>query len=1295
MYSQEVKTEQKAEQKTEQKKPKKKVNSAGPGRTTNPFFPQEQRGSADINPATVKTDTSSVNSLASVANVQAFTPKPVAKTQAKKAVNSSAEKQPAAVVKLPATDTYTAKPQAVGKAGKPSIASDVNAAADNGGAGVALSIISAPASTIAKDITRTGEKLSTGFNKDAASLTAATPKVESAMKTAGIEAPEKKAAPQKVNPPKAGTWAPTTESLRSDTPTFTPTSDANPQQVEAEAAATGAVVGDGVNQLNNAIVSSPGEERVQAKDQHFARDIQVAASEVSIETTTSPEIDEYMAMDMPEDFRKQVDSASNELFQKSLEEPRNLINDAKAKRELDHTQAVQNSEKQAKELEEKANSEQAEIIAQSRNKISEEKDKSLAESKTVLDEFNYSVDAEKQSKLDEIDQQIAEHEKQADVVLVEADEKVAAEQQKADQKKADVEKEASDKKEDKSWLDQVGDFISDIGEGLVEAVTSIIDALAELVKEIIEKARSLANSIIEACAAVVKGLLDAFATVVKAYLDVALAAFPEIRDKLNAAIDMFVEEVNQSVDRIADKLQESVNAVCDTLTSIVNAAQNAMVSAIKGAMMMFNAIASGNFADLPRIAFMTACETLGLPGDALWGIVLKAKDQAMEIIKNPIDFLVNLIEAGGKGFGQFVDNIKQHLINGLMGWLMGQVSEAGITLPEKFDGPGIFLLVRQILGITYEYVRERAVTIIGEENVERLEAVFNYLKVLFTEGPEALFAQLKEKAVEVKDAFIAKIEDWAITAVIQKAILKATSMLIPGAGFVQAIFGMWETFQFFLDNVNRIAAVVNSVLDSIGLIAKGILKPAADFIEKTMVETLPLVFSWLAKLIGIDGIGEKIKFIIDTLRTPVNTAVDFVVKGAANLVSSGVDRVRNGPRGNSEANPNGPEADASSSSDQSVDNQSSMSIEAILAQAPTRGNRNSEEKQKELDQAAILIRRIVAQSDSTDDVERYFPDLTKRFGLKSIEFDKSGDISIQINPKAIIDSDKLISEGDQPPGDRTTDVTFTTSTLGGDVVGKKMEANAIGPNHPLGSSTSSSNQPTLMAKLETDPNKTGENKYIRGHLLNDNIGGPGDDRNLFPITASANSKHLHEVEKTVKDWVNTKGYWVYYKVEVKNQKSELKGDKTSNFVNAEFDCLAYPLTAGGKAANEKLSKTIKSEKGTVRQAEGAGLEVTEGEEAARDKLFNYEPERPSSSTDSAATVDANLLAKLRKAYAAVSDGDGLKSLLDINGIGDGSYHEMLNYAKGVNSDIDSDFVSRINGYKNQINEMLEEIIAKN
>src|SRR5690606_37839161 len=119
---------------------------------------------------------------------------------------------------------------------------------------------------------------------------------------------------------------------------------------------------------------------------------------------------------------------------------------------------------------------------------------------------------------------------------------------------------------------------------------------------------------------------------------------------------------------------------------------------------------------------------------------------------------------------------------------------------------------------------------------------------------------------------------------------------------------------------------------------------------------------------------------------------------------------------------------------------------------------------------------------------------------------------------------------------KSTDVEWTTTNLKGSTVGVKMVANPLGPEHLQGGPPKSSSLKKVMSKLPTNPRLPNNQKYIRGHLLNDNVGGPGEDYNLFPITANANKEHENKIESVVKQWVNNEKQWVKYEVDVSYDK---------------------------------------------------------------------------------------------------------------------------------------------------------------
>ena len=114
---------------------------------------------------------------------------------------------------------------------------------------------------------------------------------------------------------------------------------------------------------------------------------------------------------------------------------------------------------------------------------------------------------------------------------------------------------------------------------------------------------------------------------------------------------------------------------------------------------------------------------------------------------------------------------------------------------------------------------------------------------------------------------------------------------------------------------------------------------------------------------------------------------------------------------------------------------------------------------------------------------------------------------------------------------RRTQIDYTTQVLhiggAGDwIAGKRMNA-FLDPQDPVkGSATNQTVQKGLMNKLRP--------KYLKGHLLNHDLGGLAIAANLFPITYEMNSQHSNMAEEPVKHSLYA-GNPVYYTVETTNQ----------------------------------------------------------------------------------------------------------------------------------------------------------------
>ncbi|MCI5141832.1 MAG: hypothetical protein D3909_08935, partial [Candidatus Electrothrix sp. ATG1] len=247
------------------------------------------------------------------------------------------------------------------------------------------------------------------------------------------------------------------------------------------------------------------------------------------------------------------------------------------------------------------------------------------------------------------------------------------------------------------------------------------------------------------------------------------------------------------------------------------------------------------------------------------------------IVTDPIGFIGNIITAVKKGIGLFQKNINKHLVGGLISWLTGAMADVPIQLPAKFDLKGILSLVLQILGLTWERIRSKLVKRLGERVVKVTETSVDIIRRLITEGPMALWEMIKTKAGEIKNQIMEGIRNWVIFNVIKQGIIKLISFLNPAGAIVQAILAIYNTVMFFVENWQRIVDFVKSVFDSIGNIAMGKISAAATFIERAMAMTIPIIMNFLARLLGLSGIGKAVSKIIKKVRKPIDKIVDKVI----------------------------------------------------------------------------------------------------------------------------------------------------------------------------------------------------------------------------------------------------------------------------------------------------------------------------------------------------------------------------------------------------------------------------------
>ena len=149
-----------------------------------------------------------------------------------------------------------------------------------------------------------------------------------------------------------------------------------------------------------------------------------------------------------------------------------------------------------------------------------------------------------------------------------------------------------------------------------------------------------------------------------------------------------------------------------------------------------------------------------------------------------------------------------------------------------------------------------------------------------------------------------------------------------------------------------------------------------------------------------------------------------------------------------------------------------------------------------------------------------------------------------------------------------TNFTYLGTT---DKVGTKVQSTLVREDPVQGSDTAGSNAfDALFTKLQGNTTTS----WVRGHLLNHDLGGQANYNNLFPITTSANGEHKYEVEMPIKKLFHTKQGGKWRNNVVKYDVTASKTNNADDSADGKFVCKAEVLE--GKDKGKVISKTIHS-----------------------------------------------------------------------------------------------------------------------
>ncbi|PZU15564.1 MAG: hypothetical protein DI622_12440, partial [Chryseobacterium sp.] len=352
-------------------------------------------------------------------------------------------------------------------------------------------------------------------------------------------------------------------------------------------------------------------------------------------------------------------------------------------------------------------------------------------------------------------------------------------------------------------------------------------------------------------------------------------AIAEIQSKFNALEESVNNKKDALIDVLAKKYADNIASI-DTRIADLKAQNSGLVNQVLDV--------------LKNSVFAIIIEIKNTLTNLLSGVI----SAIQAIIMDPIGFFKNLIAGVSQGFTNFGANIWTHLKTGFFGWLTGAMKGISFTMPEDvFSLKGIFSITTQVLGLTWDGIRSIGARVIGEPVMKVLETAsekgLEIIPIVRKDGAAGLWEYLKDQFADLKTTVMDVMMDIIQTQVIQAGIKFVLGLMTPVGAFIKAAMAIIDVVKFFIQRAAQIMELVKSFTDSIKAIASGNVGAVAKSIENALGRAVPVLIGFLASLLNLGGLADKILNVIRKIRQRIENAIvkfwNFVKGKAAKLLS--------------------------------------------------------------------------------------------------------------------------------------------------------------------------------------------------------------------------------------------------------------------------------------------------------------------------------------------------------------------------------------------------------------------------
>ncbi len=604
-------------------------------------------------------------------------------------------------------------------------------------------------------------------------------------------------------------------------------------------------------------------------------------------TKQVPEQAQYLELGLPAEVMAQFDTMNQPQMQASLQGARSAMDTAASERDRQREEALGGAKAKTEEANSQAQKQQEELLAKSKEQIQSEREKTKQQYQIEQQKFDTQAKAKLAQTDQSIKQRVAQDQQRIDSEYKRAEQDATKKVEEGESKAEEEKRKAEEAERNQSWWQRLIGFFVDLFRAIVKLIVQIFDAIRQVVASILDKVKELATAIIDAVCNFVQSVISAIGEFLKAAVDALLGSvFPGLANALKDLIDRAVQATNRAVQSLGEELKAKVSALVDGIKGTMDAIISTFDLAANAALSIAYAVMTGDWKGMLRQVFEAVLKLAGVDAATFEAVMSKAEVALDLILRQPFQFIGNLIKAVVDGFAQFARNFAKHLRNGLVQWLTGVVSDTGLQLPQTFDAAGIFSLVVQILGLTKENLRQLLIKQLGPQKVHLVERVWAEVELLLQGGWAALWERVAGYLGNLYDQVLQSVSNWLMQEVIEAAIAKISSLFVPVAGLIEAISTVGRIATFLREQMARIAQLLVTVISGLYDVATGNTAAIANGIEGALASLLGVAINLLAQLLGIGNIGQQIKQILTTLQSQVWDGIERFVQELLHKIST-------------------------------------------------------------------------------------------------------------------------------------------------------------------------------------------------------------------------------------------------------------------------------------------------------------------------------------------------------------------------------------------------------------------------